>query len=125
MILRLILQYMVNVQALRNNPISTIGRLLDAVVHVRVLGGKYEEHDLWTELIGVPNRGEECLHSLAPIIAGLLNDWRYIMNLAAMAAINLNKVAYKGLDRLLGCPVQYIRKFSKTERLRERTVGNP
>lgn len=111
-ILGLVLEHMINVHALRNNTVSTISRLLNTVIHVRVLGGEDEKHDLRTELICISYRGEELLHSLASIRDVLMDYRSRVVDLAAMAAIDFDEVPDKSLNSLQRRPVQRIRKAS-------------
>ena len=124
-ILRLVFEHMVNIHALRNNTISAVSRLLDSVIHVRVPGGQDKKHNLWTILICISHRGKELLHRLASVGGALLDDGSSIMNLATMTAVNLDKFAYKGLNRLQRDPVQYIRRASKAKTSKQHTVGDP
>lgn len=100
MILRLIFEHVVGLDTLGNHAVSTVGRLFDAVVHVRVLGRQDEKHDLGTELVRISHRGKEILHRLASVRHVLLDHRGSVVDLAAMATIDLDKISDERLDRL-------------------------
>lgn len=106
MVLRLVLHKMVNVHTLGNNTVTTVSRLLDAGVHVCILGRKNKKHDLGSELASIAHRKEKVLNRLASIRNVLMDYWSSVVDVTAMATVDLDKVSDKCLHRLQRCSVQ-------------------
>lgn len=106
MILGLVFQQVCSLDTLRNDTKPAVGRLLDPIIHIWVLGRQNEKHQLRSKFIGISGGIEEVHHRICTIVTSIENHWVSVHNGPAVAPVGSDELLNERCYSLFRGPVK-------------------